>query len=257
LSGKSLWQMNRERQTEQARTEEAKKDLARPDLRIGALGSGSDYTPFLQHLGVASANIGFGGAGDGGGGVYHSIYDTFAWYTRFSDTDFAYGRTLAQTGGTVVLRLAQADVLPFEFTNVAETVGRYVDEVEKLGKDAKLDFTPLRSGLETLKKSAAAYESALQKATPDQAASADLDRALIRTERALMGNGLPRRNWYRHRLYAPGFYTGYDVKTLPGVREAIEQKQWDEARAQIVETAAAFTALATEIDRATGILSGH
>lgn len=250
-SGKSLWQVNHDRLADAARTEEAKKDLARPDLRIGALGSGSDYTPFLQHLGIASANLGFGGGGEGGGGVYHSIYDSFNWYTHFSDTDFVYGRTLAQTSGTVVLRLAQSDVLPFEFTNVADTVGRYVDEVERLGKDAKLDFTPLRSGMETLRKSAAAYETALQRAP---AGSADLDRALIQTERALMGKGLPRRNWFRHRLYAPGFYTGYDVKTLPGVREAIEQKQFEEARAQITETAAAFTALASAIDTATAKL---
>jgi N-acetylated-alpha-linked acidic dipeptidase len=248
-TGKSLWQVLRDRQTEQARTEEAKKDLGRADLRIAALGSGSDYTPFLQHLGIASANLGFGG--EGGGGVYHSIYDSFAWYTRFSDSDFTYGRALAQTIGTAMLRLAQADVLPFEFNNVAETLGRYVEEVEKLAKDAKLDFTPLRSGLEAVHKSATNYEAALQRSGAEQAASPDLDQALIRTERALMGKGLPRRTWYRHRLYAPGFYTGYAVKTLPGVREAIEQKQWEEARSQITETAEAFTALAAAIDAAT------
>jgi len=254
-TGKSVWQVNKDRLTEQARTDEAKKDLARTDLRISALGSGSDYTPFLQHLGIASANLGFGG--EGGGGVYHSIYDSFTWYTRFSDTEFAYGRALAQTVGTAVLRLAQADVLPLEFTNLAETIGRYVDEVEKLGKDAKLDFAALRAGLEAVRKSAAGYEAAFQRTGTEPTPSADLDLALIRTERVLMGKGLPRRNWYRHRLYAPGFYTGYGVKTLPGVREAIEQKQPDEARAQIVEVAEAFTALASAIDAAAGKLAGR
>src|SRR5213596_1710013 len=105
----------------------------RADLRIGALGSGSDYTPFLQHVGVASLNLGFGG--EDGGGIYHSIYDDFKWYTTFDDTAFVYGRALAQTVGTAVMRLADAEVVPYQFTAFAETVGRYVKEVEKLLKD--------------------------------------------------------------------------------------------------------------------------
>jgi N-acetylated-alpha-linked acidic dipeptidase len=108
--------------------------------------------------------------------------------------------------------------------------------------------------LEAVRKSASGYEAALQRAGTEPTGSAELDLALIRTERVLMGKGLPRRNWYRHRLYAPGFYTGYDVKTLPGVREALEQKQAEEARAQIVETADAFAALASAIDAAAGKL---
>jgi N-acetylated-alpha-linked acidic dipeptidase len=253
-SGKTLQQVNRERLTELARTEEAKKDAARRDLRISALGSGSDYTPFLQHLGIASANLGFGGEGDSAG-IYHSIYDTFDWYTKYSDGTFVYGRTLSQTIGTAVLRMAQADALPFEFTNLADTVGRYVEEVTRLHKDAAgapaLDFSPLQSGVAALRKSAESYEAAFQKSALDRVNAAELGRALIRVERAALGAGLPRRDWYRHRLYAPGYYTGYGVKTLPGVREAIEQKMWDEARAQITETAAALTAMAAAIDAAT------
>lgn len=267
-SGKTLLQMNRDLPEvagpatggggRGGRGGMSAEDRARPDLRIGALGSGSDYTPFLQHLGVASANFGFGGGGGDSAGVYHSIYDTFTWYTRFSDTTFVYGRTLAQAAGTAMLRMADADVIPYEFGDFSETAGGYLTEVEKLGKDAAgapaLDFTPLRSGLDTLKKSASAYESALQAADPSHA-SAALGPALIKVERSLLGKGLPRRDWYRHRIYAPGFYTGYGVKTLPGVREAIEEKHWDEAKAQIVETAAAFTAMAKAIDDATRLLA--
>jgi N-acetylated-alpha-linked acidic dipeptidase len=129
--------------------------------------------------------------------------------------------------------------------------------VEKLGKDtpgaSALDFTPLKGAIETVKKSAAAYESALQSADVSRANPA-LGPALIRVERSLLGKGLPRRDWYRHRVYAPGFYTGYGVKTLPGVREAIEEKHFDEAKAQIIETAAAFTSMAKAIDEAARLL---
>ena len=115
---KSVWEALKDRRIEQARTDEDKKELReRADLRISALGSGSDYTPFIQHLGIASLNTGFGG--EGGGGIYHSIYDTFHWYTKFSDGTFEYGRALSQINGTIVMRLADADVLPFEFTNFA------------------------------------------------------------------------------------------------------------------------------------------
>ena len=104
----------------------------RPDLRIGALGSGSDYTVFVDHLGIASLNLGFGG--EDGGGIYHSIYDDFYWYTHFSDGDFVYGRALAQTVGTAVMRLADADLLPYDFTNFADTVralrGRSAEALE-------------------------------------------------------------------------------------------------------------------------------
>src|SRR5262249_49765684 len=109
---------------------------SRPDLRIGALGSGSDYTAFIDHLGIASLNLGFGGEGGGGGG-YHSIYDDVFWYTHFSHTDFVSGRALAQPAGTAVMRLASADLLPFQFSDFADTVRTYVDELKHLDADQR------------------------------------------------------------------------------------------------------------------------
>ena len=247
----------------------------RPDLRIAALGSGSDYTAFLDHLGIASLNLGFGG--EDRGGIYHSIYDDFYWYTHFSDADFVYGRALAQTAGTLVMRLADADVLPLDFRNFTDTIGRYVQEVEKLARDRReqildrnraleeglykaandprfplaapkretvppfLNFAPLENGLADLMRVTEQYEQALAKAAENGGsamASANMravNQKLIAVERSLtLSDGLPNRPWFKNQIYAPGFYTGYGVKTLPGVREAIEQQQWKEAEDQIV-----------------------
>jgi len=263
----------------------------RADLRIDALGSGSDWTPFLQHVGVASLSLGFGG--ETRGGIYHSIYDDFKWYTTFGDTSFVYGRALAQTVGTSVMRLADADVVPFEFTGFAETVGRYVKEVEKLLKDKQdevrernrqiddgvftatadpwepsvppakeevppfLAFPQLDNAQDALTRAAERYEKAFARAQANGGAAlarpeaAALNATLLRSERALTSpQGLPRRPWYRHEIYAPGFYTGYGVKTLPGVREAIEQKNWKEADEQIALVAKTLNAAADVIDHA-------
>ena len=247
-------------------------------MRLDALGSGSDYTPFLQHAGIASLHVGFGGEDDGG--IYHSIYDDFKWYTTFSDTSFAYGRALAQTVGTAVMRLAGAELLPHDFTGFAETVGRFAREVQKLLKDKQeqvreqnrqidegvftatadpwvpyvppakeeippfINFAPLDNAVDALTRAADRYERAFEKAQANGGAAlakpeaAALNATLRAAERALTSpDGLPRRPWYRHQVYAPGFYTGYGVKTLPGVREAIEQKQWKETEAQIARLA--------------------
>src|SRR5947207_14938318 len=127
---RQLWELSN------ARTPEDRNELrTRPDLRIGALGSGSDYTAFLDYLGVASVNLSFGG--EDAGGIYHSIYDDFYWYTHFSDTEFVYGRALAQTAGTAVMRLADAELLPLDFANFTDTVRRYIDEVQRLAKDKR------------------------------------------------------------------------------------------------------------------------
>jgi N-acetylated-alpha-linked acidic dipeptidase len=261
------------------------------DLRISALGSGSDYTPFLQHLGIASLNLGYGG--EDGGGSYHSIYDSFDHYKRFGDPGFHYGLALAQTVGRAVLRLANADVLPFTFAPFAETVGRYSEEVKKLADDMRvstaadnarvsdgvyqlaadptekyvppkakdpvphLNFAPMMNSLTRLERSAKAYDAALARAVsggklPSAPASKSLDEILIRTERAMTRpHGLPRRGWFRHHIYAPGFYTGYGVKTLPGVREAIEQRDWKEAEEQIGIVASVLNKVAEEVDAAT------
>jgi N-acetylated-alpha-linked acidic dipeptidase len=264
-----------------------KEARERTDLRISALGSGSDYTPFLQHLGIASLNLGYGG--EDGGGSYHSVYDSFDHYTRFGDPNFDYGIALAQTAGRMTLRLANADVLPFEFTNFADTVGVYVKEITtladtmreetkqmnqmisdgtlKAAQDPKeifvmpkpkadvpfLNFAPLQNALVKLQESAKNY----QKATKNKLmpAQKSLDEILMKTERALTTqNGLPRRDWFKHQIYAPGFYTGYGVKTLPAVREAIEQRDWKEAGEQIQIVSKTIENFAAEIDRATKLL---
>jgi N-acetylated-alpha-linked acidic dipeptidase len=264
----------------------ARREAAeRPDMRIGALGSGSDFTPFLQHMGIASLNLGFGG--ESGGGSYHSIYDSFDHYSRFGDTDFAYGVTLSKVCGRAVLRLANADTLPFEFTNFADTIGTYVNEVTRLtdtmreetlvmnkmiesgmlkavqdprdqfvlpaakGEVPKIDFTPLQNALKRVQASADAYQKASAGKTAAGGTQKQLDEILINTERTLTSSdGLPRRDWFRHQIYAPGFYTGYGVKTLPGVREALEQRDWKEAREQIDAAARTLERFAAEIDRA-------
>jgi N-acetylated-alpha-linked acidic dipeptidase len=271
-----------------------RKEAKGGEMRIAALGSGSDYTPFLQHLGIASLNLGFGGEGEYG--QYHSIYDSYDHFMRFMDPDLKYGVTLASTAGRVVLRVASADVLPFDFTHLADTVGRYVKEVadladhlreetadqnqaieEKLYEAAAdptetwvtpkpkdpvphLNFAPLDNARDRLEKSAKAYQAAWEKAGPgadalSPAARRQLDVVLLKSERALTGAGLPRRPWYVHQIYAPGFYTGYGVKTLPGVREAIEQRNWREVDEQVAVTARTIDGFAAEVDKATAILA--
>jgi len=268
----------------------------RPDLRIGALGSGSDYSPFLDHLGVASLNLSFGG--EDRGGIYHSIYDDFYWYTHFSDSDFEYGRALSQAAGTAVMRMADSDVLPYDFTGLADTVRRYIEEVKKLATDLReqtiernreiddgvfaavndprekllpppkeavppfLNFAPLDNGLSALRRAAEQYDQTLAKAGSnggDAIARASLREAnekLILVERALtLKDGLPNRPWYEHQVYAPGLYTGYGVKTLPAVRESIEQKQWMEADAQIVRVGKVLENTGEAIGSATAALN--
>jgi N-acetylated-alpha-linked acidic dipeptidase len=258
--GKSLWEVLHARRAAQARSDEEKREARqRADIRIGALGSGSDYTAFLDHLGIASLNLGFGG--DGGGGVYHSIYDSFTWYTKFSDVNFEYGRALVQAAGTATLRLADAQILPFEFVNFAETVGRYVDELARLPKQ-NVDLTALQKAAERLGQSADGYDRALRVLAGAGGMKAEhagelkeLNRLLYQSERRLLAEaGLPRRAWFRHQIYAPGFYTGYGVKTLPGVREAIEQKNWGEASAQVGVISRTLDALSAQIEAAAGKL---
>ncbi len=263
-SGKSVWEALKEHRLQIAKTDEEKAELKeRPDLRIGALGSGSDYTVFIDHLGVASLNLGFGGGGDGG--VYHSIYDSFAWYTRFSDTNFEYGRALSETIGTTVMRLADADVLPFDFSDLSDTVSKYVGELEKLAKESKspqpINLTPLREASNTLKKSADRYRAAFDAHANSgewglsEAQLRSLNETLFDTERQLTNKeGLPKRPWFRHEIYAPGLYTGYGVKTIPGVREAIEQKNWSDVEPQMKNVRTALLDLAARIDKATAVL---
>ena len=282
----SVWERVRAQQIVQGTPAARAEAMSRSDLRIGALGSGSDFTPFLQHLGIASMNLGFGG--EDNGGSYHSIYDSFEHYRRFGDPGFAYGIALAKVCGHAVLRLADADTLPFEFANFAETVGQYVGEVSKLTETMRddtrvlnqsisngmlkavqdptetfivpqpkanvpyLDFAPLQNALAKLQESSKNYQKASSGKTPSPSVQQDLDRILINTERTLTrSEGLPRRDWFTHQIYAPGFYTGYGVKTLPGVREAIEQRDWKEASEQILIVSKTIDNFASEIDKAT------
>jgi N-acetylated-alpha-linked acidic dipeptidase len=243
---------------------------------------------------VPSLNLAFGGL-DNSDGIYHSIYDDYYHYTKFLDTDFAYGRALARLAGSTAIRLADADLLPFEFTNLADTAQTYVKELETLLKtqqdDARernkeldegvfaavndprrpmaapsvekvppaLNFAALENAADALTKAAARYHKAAGTALPAIASNPATLRAvnarLMQAERQLMDEaGLPKRPWYRHLLYAPGFYTGYAVKTMPGVREAIEQKEYPEADVEIDRVAKALDREAALLDTASARL---
>jgi N-acetylated-alpha-linked acidic dipeptidase len=235
-------------------------------FKIGALGAGSDYSPFFQHLGIPSANIGFGGEGDGG--EYHSIYDSYDHFTRFKDPGFQYGTALAKTTGRAMLRLANADVLPFDYSILVKTIGEYVADVKtslelkrsddemlnrlikekvyELAKDPTLgfagpspkqlvpylDFSSIDNAMTLVRTSSEELKAAIEKAgSADAQKRARLNEILYQSEQKLLNpNGLPRRPWYKHMIYAPGFYTGYGVKTLPGIREGIEESNWKEAQ---------------------------
>lgn len=229
---------------------------------IGALGSGSDYTAYIDHLGIASLNIAYGGGAEAG--IYHSIYDSFDFYTRFLDPDFAYGVLEAQTLGTAILRMADSPVLPFEFVRAGRTYRRYTDEIKReADRDAKtkgLDLAPVYAALDHLDKAAARYEQAL--APLDKLSTADarrrwkaltpVNQTLYRTERALIdAGGLEHREWFKHLLYAPGYYTGYGVKTMPGIREAVEDvPSKDVAQREAARVAAALDRYAGEVEKA-------
>ena len=261
-SGGSVFDAKRARLIEQATDDVARAKMkASQNLAIDALGSGSDYTAFLDFLQIASLDLGFGG--DGGGGVYHSIYDSYYWFTHFSDGDFTHSVALSRVIGTALLRLADADVLPFEFKGTASALENYADDIARVpGVAGKLDVGPLRAAIAKLASSADAYEKALGRLDRidndrEHARSdlASLNEMLYRTERAFRHEaGLPKREWFKHLVYAPGLYTGYGVKTLPGIREAIEQKQWDEARSFIPIVTSAVNAFTADVERATRLL---
>ena len=298
----SVWKRAQARTLGTGNTDERKEAREREDLRIDALGSGSDYSPFLQHLGIPSLNLGYGG--EDNGGIYHSIYDDFYWYTHFSDTAFVYGRALSQTVGTAVMRLASADVIPFSFGNLAETAGTYVKELQKLRdttydriietnraiddgiylavsdprsptagpkhRDApqKFDFAPIVTAVDSLTHASARYDRALDAGTVGPRANAamtsraaairSINLRMLQAERAMTSNdGLKGRPWYRHMLYAPGFYTGYGVKTMPGAREALEQGSWSEVDGEITRIAAALTREATLVSQLAADLEGR
>jgi N-acetylated-alpha-linked acidic dipeptidase len=294
----SVWQRAQLSAIAEAKSADDRNELRqRADLRIEALGSGTDFTAYLDHLGIACLNLGFGGEDEQG--IYHSIYDDFYWYTHFSDTDFAYGRAMAQTIGTSVVRLADAEVLPFDFVDFADTVGMYTKNLEKLLADKQneirernqeidegmfkatfdprrptvapakeeipphVNFAPMENAVDSLTRSAKHYQQALsqkQARLGDDAVAARLaalNHDLMESERRLTNaDGLPRRPWYKHLLYAPGVYSGYGVKTVPGVREGIEQKNYAEAEQEIVRVAKALDDESALIESAARELDG-
>lgn len=235
---------------------------------IGALGSGSDYTAFIDHVGLASLNIGYGG--ETHDGIYHSIHDTYDFYTRFLDTTFVYGVALAQTAGTTLLRLADAPVLPFEFGAAARTYRGYVEEIEKgAKKDSSLralDLSAVRTAVERLARASDRYEASLARLNrmPSRelrarwSRLAQVNRTLYQTERALTDErGLPGRDWFRHLIYAPGYYTGYGVKTMPGIREAVEDKpDLAVAQREAARVATAIDTMAARVEQAAAGLEG-
>ena len=291
----TVWQRLQLSKIAEAKSADDRKELRqRADLRINALGSGTDFTAFLDHLGIATLDLGFGGEDEQG--IYHSIYDDFYWYTHFSDYDFVYGRALSQTIGTSVMRLADAEILPLDFVDFADTIQKYMKELEKLLSDKQeeirernqeldegvfkatldprrptvappreeipphLNFAPMQNAADALARSAEHYRQALSRRQADLDESQmeslrALNQQLMESERKLTNDdGLPRRPWYKHLLYAPGVYSGYGVKTVPSVREGIEQKRYDEADLEIVRVAKALQEESSLIESATQLL---
>jgi len=258
-------------------------------FNLYALGSGSDYSPFFQHLGVASFNLGFGG--ESPGGEYHTMYDSYEHYKRFKDPEFQYGITLVKVAGRTSLRLANAEVLPFEFQHFAKIIAKYIEEVTKLAEDLRketekenrlinegiyelasnpnetyiipkpkekvpyFNFSPLQNALKELNNQASAFEKAAGIFDNTSQNTKELNALLKDMERSLTrDHGLPRRPWFKHHIYAPGLYTGYGVKTLPGVREAIEQRNFEEVNEQIEIIAEVLMDFSANIEKAVSIM---
>jgi N-acetylated-alpha-linked acidic dipeptidase len=267
-------------------TKAKKEAIGKSTLELSALGSGSDFSAFLQHLGIPSLNLGFGGEDDGG--EYHSIYDSYDHYKRFKDPTFEYGVALAQTAGHAALRMSNADVLPFDYSTLYKTIDEYATELTTLADNMRestlienkllterlyslasdptktfiapkakeevpyIDFSPLKNALMALQKSTDSLTVFYKKTETANADHSVFNKTLFQAEQQLLlKQGLPRRNWYKHAIYAPGFYTGYGVKTMPGIREAIEQRDWKEAQEQIIIDAEAINKLSAFLMSAT------
>ena len=282
-TGVTIFERSIARSSALASNTKTKKEIfSQKTLRIGALGSGSDYSPFIQHACISSLDIGY--TGENEGGEYHSIYDSYDHYSRFKDPKFEYGRALSQTAGHIALRIAQADYLPFDFKSLHKTVQEYVTEltsfcdqmrentlienelitkkVYELATDPTkklqypktktevpyLDFSPIQNALNTLY--AVANKLSEQRSSFSPQKIEEINAIIYKSEQQLLlENGLPRRSWYKHSLYAPGFYTGYGVKTLPGIREALEQRNWKEAQEQITAATQSINKLSNFLEK--------
>jgi len=257
------------------------------DLPLDALGSGSDYTAFLQHLGIASLNLGFGGE-DQSNGSYHSVYDSFYHVMHFDDPGLVYGAALSKLVGRLVMRAADAPRVPAKYGDFADAVSRYLDDIKKLAADQReqdrtladlrregdftlaaspndplaaprdlgvtplIDMLPLENAVDHLKRAASAADAMLgREDSLPPATRARIDAALANIAQLLLDPaGLPGRPWFKNLVYAPGTLTGYGAKTLPGVREAIEQRRFDDARAYVVRTAKVLEDYAARLDSA-------
>jgi N-acetylated-alpha-linked acidic dipeptidase len=221
--------------------------------RLGVLGSGSDYTAFYHHSGVPSLDMGFGGDY----GVYHSIYDSYYWMKTFGDPSFAYHATAGRLAGVLALRLAETDVVPLDYEAYAAAIGRYLTDVEGVAREAggALDLKPVADAVAQMKAAAAranrALASAKIAAMPPERLR-ELNRMLTSVEQALLNpEGLAGRPWFRHTVFAPGTYTGYAAVMLPGVREAVDRRDWATAQTEAAALAAALSRAATRLDEAT------
>jgi N-acetylated-alpha-linked acidic dipeptidase len=290
----SIYQRSHLRAIERAKDKEERGEIrGHANLRVRALGDGSDYTAFQDFAGIPALDIGFGGEDEGD--QYHSIYDDFYWYTHFADTDFSYGRALAQTAGSAILRIADADLLPFDYAPQSEAIAKYETDLEKLLKDKQDEFTernlelqegvfsatsdphkpllpppaetvppfmnfaPMKNSLELLKKSAERYSKALAKfkngATVSQQSLDNVNGDLLEISRLFLNEkGLPERPWFKNQIYAPGAYTGYGAKPIAAVREYMDEKKWQQADAQIPMVAQVIANIASGIDKAAGDL---
>lgn len=263
-----------------------KELLAKNTFTLPALGSGSDFSPFAQHLGIPSLNLGFSGEDEGG--EYHSIYDSYEMYKRFKDPTFQYGVALAQTAGRITMRFADAETLPFDFRNLQATLNKYTMEVVSLTDEMRentltenmlikdkyysianrvnepllppvakdevpfLNFGSLQNAVSVMGKITDSLQVLINSDHLAAAKRNTLNSQLYKAEQNLLSkNGLPRRGWYKHTIYAPGSFTGYGVKTLPGIREAIEQRNWKEAQEQIEITASSINNMANYLAAAT------
>jgi N-acetylated-alpha-linked acidic dipeptidase len=270
--------------------EERSQIRKRTDLRVDALGDGSDFTAFQDFAGIPALDIGFGDEDEGD--QYHSIYDDFYWYTHFADTDFVYGRALGQTAGTTIMRMADTDLLPYDYAPQAETIAKFETDLEKLLKDKQEEFTernleiqegaftatadphktsvpppaeivppfmnfaPMKNSIELLKKGADRYSRALAKfksgsATISPPSLDTVNADLLAISRLFLNEkGLPERPWFKNQIYAPGAYTGYGAKPIAAVREYMDEKKWQQADAQIPMVAQVIENIAGGINKA-------
>ena len=248
-----VWKAEKEKEREKQAAKAAPKGRApaanpRVEVPVGDLGSGSDYTGFLQHLGVPSTDM----SSNGDYGVYHSVFDNFQWYKKFADPDFLYSQEMARAYGLEVLRMSEADVLPFDYETYGQEVGEYLEAARRKAAaafgDQAPDFQPALGAAHRFASAGAATAARQRDPKSDRAR---LNRLLSQTERALLlPKGLPNRPWFRHSVYAPGEYTGYAAVVIPGVNEAIDAGDRQRAAQQL-------THLTDALNRAAALLESY